>query len=72
MIDLKCPIEHGIVTDWDAMEEIWRHTFDSELRVEPQKLPVLMNQPPLNPKASYEQMTQVYYSTAMIAGVHIH
>ncbi len=26
-LDLKYPIEQGIVTSWDNMEKIWAHTF---------------------------------------------
>src|ERR1041385_3671283 len=27
ILTLKYPIEHGIVTNWDDMEQIWYHTF---------------------------------------------
>ncbi|KAG0282199.1 actin, partial [Linnemannia gamsii] len=33
ILSLKYPIERGIITNWDDMETIWRHTFDKELRV---------------------------------------
>ena len=26
-LNLNYPMERGIVTNWDDMEEIWRHTF---------------------------------------------
>ena len=35
---LKCPIERGIVTNWDDMENIWHHTFFNELRVAPDEV----------------------------------
>ena len=41
-LDLKRPIEHGLVTDWDDMERIWHHTFYDALRVAPEKHPVLL------------------------------
>ena len=28
VLTLKCPIEHGIVTNWDDMEKIWHHRDD--------------------------------------------
>ena len=28
---LNCPIQRGIVTNWDDMEKIWHHTFCNEL-----------------------------------------
>lgn len=32
ILTLKYPIEHGIITNWDDIENIWHHTYD-KLRV---------------------------------------
>lgn len=56
---MEYPIEHGVVTDWDAMEEIWRHIFHNELRAHPEERRVLLTEVPNNPVKNREKMTQV-------------
>eukprot|EP01084_Bolivina_argentea_P190453 327281_1 len=50
ILSIKYPIQHGIVNDWNAMEQIWHHTFYNELRVVPDEHSILLTEAPLNPK----------------------
>lgn len=70
LLSLRYPIERGIVTNWDDMEKIWQHVFDTELRVDQEQHPVLTTEPPLNPKSNREMMTQVVFETFNVPAFH--
>ena len=55
-----CPMDRGVITDWDDMEEFWSFIFDKELRLAKQcHLPMLITEVPHNPKGNRETMGQI-------------
>jgi len=71
ILNLKNPIEHGLVTDWEGMERIWHHTFHEVLRVAPDKHPVLLTEVPLNPKANRERVARIMFETFNVPALYV-
>ena len=61
VMQIKYPIEHGIITNWNDMEKIWHHCFYNELRIVPEDHPVLLTEAPLNPKRNREKMCEIMF-----------
>eukprot|EP01050_Picozoa_sp_SAG11_P019613 SAG11_NODE_3157_length_2644_cov_2.227112_1_plen_415_part_00 len=60
MLTLHCPVVRGVITNWDDMERIWRHSFQC-VGVAPDEQPVILVEPPLNPKATRERTARVFF-----------
>jgi actin-related protein len=71
VLNLRYPINHRIVRDWNDMEKLWHHTFDNELKVNPMDYPVLLTDAPLNPKANREKMVQIMFETFNVPTLYI-
>lgn len=65
-----CPMECGIVVDWGDMERVWHHVFYNELAVDPQRHPVLLSEPLLNPRANRERAAAVLFGAFRVPMVH--
>ena len=58
--EIKYPMEHGIVTNWDDMTKIWKQSFEN-IGQNPAEHPILLTEAPLNPKANREKMTEIMF-----------
>lgn len=68
---VKYPIWEGIITSFDDMEQIWKYTFYTELRIEPEEHSVLLTEQPLNPKYNREKITKIMFETFNIPSMYI-
>jgi len=71
VLNLKYPIESGIVNSWEDMEKVWGYCFSNELRVDSSEHKVLLTEAPMNPKANRERMTQLMFETFQVQGLYI-
>ncbi|NWY05473.1 ACT protein, partial [Nothoprocta ornata] len=54
-------LTHGVVTDWDGLETLWRRVFYRELAVCPEELAVLVTDAPLSPAANRERVAELLF-----------
>ncbi len=55
----KSPLDRGIITDWNAMENFWRSVFYDKLRIDPTRHPVILAETPLNTAENKNKMAQI-------------
>eukprot|EP00013_Stygamoeba_regulata_P005474 CAMPEP_0177636916 /NCGR_PEP_ID=MMETSP0447-20121125/4694_1 /TAXON_ID=0 /ORGANISM="Stygamoeba regulata, Strain BSH-02190019" /LENGTH=417 /DNA_ID=CAMNT_0019138811 /DNA_START=63 /DNA_END=1316 /DNA_ORIENTATION=+ len=60
LLRLSYPMEHGIVTDWTAMEKVWSEVYRS-LGTEASEHPVLLTEAPLNPRQNRERAAEIFF-----------
>eukprot|EP00993_Chasmostoma_nieuportense_P001367 NODE_2255_length_1235_cov_40.270758_g2144_i0.p1 GENE.NODE_2255_length_1235_cov_40.270758_g2144_i0~~NODE_2255_length_1235_cov_40.270758_g2144_i0.p1 ORF type:complete len:387 (-),score=96.31 NODE_2255_length_1235_cov_40.270758_g2144_i0:34-1194(-) len=71
VLRLSYPIAHGVVTDWEAMERVWHHTFYDKLRVSPEGYNVMLTEAPMNPKSNREKMSTIMFETFNVQGLYV-
>ncbi|XP_041473522.1 actin, cytoplasmic-like [Lytechinus variegatus] len=71
ILTLNLPLEHGNVTNWENMTEIWQHIFNNQLQVKPEDHPVLLTEYPLCPKANREIKAQVMFEKFDVPSLYL-
>jgi hypothetical protein len=56
-MELKPPTDYGLVEDWDMMEAVWAHGFDS-VRADPREHPLVLSEPPFSIMAQREKVVR--------------
>ena len=70
LLKIRYPLEHGIVTDWDDMEKIWHYLYENELKTLPEEHPVLLTEPPLNPRRNRDVAAQIMFETFNVPALY--
>ncbi|CAK0817579.1 unnamed protein product [Prorocentrum cordatum] len=67
----KCPIEHGIATNWGDMEKICHRAFYKEFRAALDGHPALLTEAALNPEANRARVTQIVFEASNVPAMHV-
>ncbi|RXW13629.1 hypothetical protein EST38_g12227 [Candolleomyces aberdarensis] len=71
IMGLKYPIDAGVITNFDNIEELWKYAFMHELYVLPERQSVLLTDSPTNEKSNRETMAQVAFESLNINALNI-
>ncbi|CAG8495467.1 4522_t:CDS:2 [Acaulospora morrowiae] len=71
LLKIRYPIEHGIVSDWDDMERIWKYLYEEELKTASEEHPVLLTEAPLNPRKNREDAAQMFFETFNVPALFV-
>jgi len=70
-LDRKYPVQKGIIEDWNAFEKLLKYILDKKLTVNPDEHSILITEPPLNPPANKEKITELMLETFNMAALCI-
>lgn len=68
---LSYPLENGIIENFEDMDLLWDYTFREKLGIDPSLHPVLLTEPPYNPKPNREQMVEIMFETFGVPSLNI-
>jgi len=72
LLNIRYPMEHGIVKDWSDMEKIWQHIYSkNQLNSNPEEHPVLLTEAPLNPRRNREKAAEIFFETFSVPALYI-
>lgn len=71
LLKLTHPMEHGIVEHWTDMERLWQYIYEEELNVRSGDHPVLLTEPPLNPRRNREKMAEIFFETLGVPALYV-
>ncbi|KAL8823441.1 MAG: hypothetical protein Q9191_005852 [Dirinaria sp. TL-2023a] len=70
LLKIRYPLEHGVVTDWDDMEKIWHFVYSEQLKTVSEEHPVLLTEPPLNPRSNRDTAAEILFETFNIPALY--
>jgi actin-related protein 2 len=71
MLEIKYPMDNGVVRSWEDMKHVWKYTFDEKLKEDPRDCKVLLTEPPMNDHKNRERMCQVMLEDYQCKGVYV-
>ena len=58
-LEIRYPVDCGIIRHWDDMEALWDYTFYEKLKIKPDEKKMMLTEAPLNPKKNREKTVEI-------------
>ncbi|CAH3186753.1 unnamed protein product, partial [Porites evermanni] len=72
LLNIRYPMEHGVVRDWNDMERIWQYIYSKDqLQTFSEEHPVLLTEAPLNPRRNREKAAEIFFETFNVPALFI-
>lgn len=70
-LEIKYPVENGIVKNWEDMEHLWNYTFYEKLQINPGDNKILLTEPPQNPVKNRQNIIERMFETYGFAASNV-
>ncbi|XP_069867384.1 actin-like protein 7B [Dipodomys merriami] len=70
-LKLVNPLKHGVVVDWDCVQNIWEYIFHTAMKILPEEHAVLVSDPPLSPAGNREKYAELMFETFRVPAMHV-
>ena len=72
LLNIRYPMENGIVRDWNDMEKLWQHIYSKgQLNSNSEEHPVLLTEAPLNPRKNKEKIAEIFFESFNVPALYI-
>lgn len=71
ILEVKYPVENGIVRSWEDMEHLWNYTFFEKMKINPKEHKILLTEPPQNPSKNREKLIEKMFETYEFGAANI-
>jgi len=69
-LEIRYPVDCGIIRHWDDMEALWDYTFYEKLKINPEEKKMMLTEAPLNPKKNREKTIEIMFEKYGFDAVH--
>ncbi|KAJ1204652.1 hypothetical protein NDU88_000092 [Pleurodeles waltl] len=70
-LKLVNPLQHGIVVDWNCVQDIVEYIFIKEMKIAPEEHAALVSDPPLSPITNREKYAEMMFEVFGSPAMHI-